>query len=52
MQRSDIQIQIDELTEERLFQNSGEGIPQFVFEEICNLFSIDCEKVFAQCLKI
>ncbi|KAB8335801.1 toll/interleukin-1 receptor domain-containing protein [Scytonema tolypothrichoides VB-61278] len=52
MLRSDIQIELDELTSEILFQNSFQGIPQYVFEEICSFFSIDCEKVFAQCIKI
>lgn len=52
MQRSDIEIEFDKLTSEILFQKSCQGIPQFVFEEICSFFSIDCEKVFAQCTKI
>ncbi|MBD2341633.1 caspase family protein [Calothrix sp. FACHB-156] len=52
MQRSDIEIEFDKFTSEILFQKSCQGIPQFVFEEICSFFSIDCEKVFAQCTKI
>ncbi|KST64486.1 caspase family protein [Mastigocoleus testarum] len=52
MQRSDIEIELEEFTSEILFEKSYEGIPQYVFEEICSFFSIDCEKVFAQCTKI
>lgn len=52
MQRSDIEVEFDKFTSEILFQNSCQGIPQFVFEEICSFFSIDCEKVFTQCIKI
>ncbi|WP_242046214.1 MULTISPECIES: XRE family transcriptional regulator [Calothrix] len=52
MQRSDIEIEFDQFTSEILFQKSCQGIPQFVFEEICSFFSIDCEKVFTQCIKI
>ncbi len=52
MQRSDIEIEFDKFTSEILFKNSGDGIPQYVFEEICSCFSIDCEKVFEQCIKI
>lgn len=52
MQRSDIEIEFDKFTSEILFQKSCQGIPQFVFEEICSFFSIDCEKVFEQCTKI
>ncbi|HEY9800840.1 MAG TPA: caspase family protein [Leptolyngbyaceae cyanobacterium] len=52
MQRSDIEVEFDKLTSEILFQKSCQGIPQFVFEEICSFFSIDCEKVFTQCIKI
>jgi hypothetical protein len=52
MTRSDIEIEFDKFTSEILFQKSCEGIPQFVFEEICSFFSVNSEKVFEQCTKI